>query len=520
MKTKQEGLSDEAVDPKVGVSRRNFIKLTTMGAAGGAVALTLPKARADDDDDDHRRHYSRDPEYIDPVPKWLSWPWWSERRFWKKVQREFTLDPKRVYMNIGTTGSMPKRVLYNFDAYNRLVAKYPWERRVPGSDVWASTTAMRQAIAPGYGCDYQELWMSENTTNGLAQIFNGLPFEADDVILTTIHEHPAGTNPMRKLQDRFGVKIKYLTIPTYDATGKQDFVDVFEQGIEDVKSETGAFPRLIFFTQTTYKTGTTLPAKEICDLARYYGITTVIDGAHNTGMLNLNFNDIGCDFYSGSGHKWQCGPGRTGIAYVRNQGGDLPVIWVPEGSYRAGSQNRSEGDNIAGLMQSHGNPHYPSYRCLHDACMFWDAIGRQRIEDYILDLSAYTKKKIRKYFDDSDPELFWCPSARELSSGLTTFNPFENKESRDLVFEFRERLREEYGYIIRYTNFYKTAEDMANGVPQTYAMRISTHLFHDFDQIDGLMEAMADLYDRMVNGEPPKPPKPKKDDDDDDDDDD
>lgn len=217
-------------------------------------------------------------------------------------------------------------------------------------------------------------------------------------------------------------------------------------------------------------------------------------------MFNLNFDEIGCDFYSGSGHKWQCGPGRTGIAYVRNQGGNLPVIWVPEGSYSAGSQNRSDGDDIARLMQSHGNPNYPAYRALHDSCVYWDSIGRQDLQDYFFYLSTYTKERLLEVFDGTNLKLY-CPNVPDLSSGLTTFNAFDDHQDFDKIYEFREILREEYDYIIRYTNFVLTEEENAAGGPQTYANRISTHLFHNTDEIDGLMEAMRDLHDRMTTGD-------------------
>ena len=45
-------------------------------------------------------------------------------------------------------------------------------------------------------------------------------------------------------------------------------------------------------------------------------------------MLDLNFHDIGCDFYAGSGHKWQCGPGATGILFVLNSAQRLDQYWA------------------------------------------------------------------------------------------------------------------------------------------------------------------------------------------------
>lgn len=466
-----------AAEPRTDQGRRSFLKLAGLATAGGLGAAAFPYA-------------------VQASGGSVSYGGYGGQgtAFWHWVQNRFTLDPQLVYMNIGTTGSMPRFVLRNYDKYNRIIARNPWDR---GGE-FPSTTDMRTAIAPGFGCEAPELWMSENTTNGLAQILNGIALGPDDVVLTTIHEHPAGLNPLYRLRDRYGVKLRFIAAPILP-TSPDEYVQAFEDGIQAVWSEFGVPPKLVFFTHTPYKTGATLPVKAICAMARSYGCITAVDGAHNTGMLNLDFRDLGCDFYSGSGHKWQCGPGRTGIAYIRNQGGDLPEFWVMEGRYRENAHQREEGDDIAGLLQSHGNPNYPAYRALQDSCLFWDDLGRQRIEDYVLDLSAYTKQRIRDVFGTQ--ARFYCPDARELSSGLTTFNPFDDPTNFDQTFEFRERLREEYGYVIRYTNFHETLEDFLIGAPTrpyTYAHRISTHLFHDRGQIDGLVDAMYDLFQNMT----------------------
>ncbi|AGA90785.1 selenocysteine lyase [Thioflavicoccus mobilis 8321] len=473
--TRTDAAAGSTAKPGADQGRRGFLKLAGLATAGALGATVFPYAA---EASGGTRSYARF--------------WGSSRAFWRRIQNQFILDRRLVYMNIGTTGSMPRFVLHNYDEYNRTVARNPWDL---GGD-FPSTTDMRAAIAPGFGCEAEELWMSENTTNGLAQILNGIALGPDDVVLTTIHEHSAGLNPLYRLRDRYGIQLRFIAAPILP-TSPDEYVQAFEDGILDVIAEFGAPPKLVFFTHTPYKTGATLPVKAICEMARFeYGCITAVDGAHNTGMLNLDFRDLGCDFYSGSGHKWQCGPGRTGIAYIRNQGGDLPEFWVTEGGYREDAEQRAEGDDIAGLLQSHGNPNYPAYRALHDSCLFWDEIGRQRIEDYVLDLSAYTKECIRDRFGSQ--ARFYCPDVRELSSGLTTFNPFDDPTDSAQALEFRERLREKYGYVIRYTNFNETVDDFLNGAPYTYAHRISTHLFHDRGQIRGLVDAMYDLFQRMT----------------------
>lgn len=119
----------------------------------------------------------------------------------------------------------------------------------------------------------------------------------------------------------------YLDIPVYTGSNEiseQDFVELFM----DAVSEYGSRIRLISFSHIAYKTGTALPAKRINqEVAIPNNIPTLIDSAHTIGMFNLDFHDMGCDFYAGSGHKWQCGPGTTGILFVLNNAERLDQYW-------------------------------------------------------------------------------------------------------------------------------------------------------------------------------------------------
>ena len=58
---------------------------------------------------------------------------------------------------------------------------------------------------------------------------------------------------------------------------------------------------------------------------------------------------------------------------------------------------------------------------------------------------------------------------------------------------FVDRLKKEMGYVIRFTEF-----DLKKGDPKpTFALRISTHLFHDKDQVDGAVDAMYKILKTM-----------------------
>lgn len=449
-----------------GLSRRNFFKLSGMAAAGAALGMNLPTT-----------------SLAAGIPKY------SKRKgYWKWVKSQFIIDPKIVYMNIGTIGAMPRRVLKNYNQYNILSARHP---RTFESELGATfgLTAQREALAPQFGCNVDEICLARNTTDGMDAIVYGLEFGPGDEILYTHHEHIAALSPLNVIKDRYGVTLTEVEIPVLDVTDKDQFVQAFADKI-------GPNTKAILFSHITYKTGTRLPARELCTLARDNGLISIVDGAHTPGMIELDFHDMGCDFYAAAGHKWQCGPGCTGILYLRNQGNDLPTFWTQNSSmytFAVAPYGNVRGTfDIAYSLQYRGQLNIPAQLAMMDACAMWEEIGRDRIENYVCGLSAYLKQKLRDKFGSAG--TFFCPDLPEFTTGLTSFNPFDDVTDADQIRTFVNRLQEETGYQIRYTNFYLHIGDPK----QTYACRISTHLFHNKKQINGLVRAMYDIYNDMV----------------------
>ena len=454
------------------LGRREFIKLAGMAAVGGTATLLSPEIVAAKGNNDtlifgENRHGQR-------------------LQRWGGVQRAFVLDPRTTYMNIGTTGSTPRSVLRKYARYNKTVAKYPWDMNGEWGH-WPYMSGLVERVAPQFGADPHEIVLNRNTTDGMCSVLEGLNLQPGDEVLYTHHEHVAGTSPLSILQQRYGVILTEVEIPVFDVT-EQGYVDAFADAITPAT-------RLIVFSHITYKTGARLPAKRICkEVAIPNGIPTVIDGAHSIGMLNLDFHDIDCDFYAGSGHKWQCGPGATGILFFRDNLSRLKTFWADRGQVFWPVNSSLAQYPFFGLqlqMQYVGNDNYPAKRALADVCDLWQRIGRERIEDRILELSSYCKEKIRESFGSD--VVMYSPDAPELSSGLTSFNPFADRTDLPTLTIFRDRLREEYGYIIRTTDFHVALNDNV----KEHALRISTHIFHSRSDLRGLVESMVELFDDM-----------------------
>ncbi len=452
-----------------GIDRRNFLKLAGLAAAGSAVSLTTTSQAGTNK--------------IPPIDQGL-----PEGAFWKNVQDQFILDPEQIYMNIGTTGAMPLKVLESYDKYNRVVARHPmgftdelgWDFGFP---------KQREKLGKQFGCTSDEIIVSRNTTDGLNTILFGLRFEKGDEILLTHHEHVSALAPLNILQDRLGVVLTEVEIPVLDLEEGGQIIEAFKK---QITSHTKA----ILFSHIPYKTGVRLPAKALCRLAQEHGLISIVDGAHCAGMIELDFNDMGCDFYAASGHKWQCGPGATGILYIRNHGENLPELW-PQNSclYQYVSQpvknDRSKIKDFSSMFGLRGQENYPALQSLLDACDLWQEIGRDRIEAYVCKLNSYLKKRIKKTFGDS--ATIFSPDIPEFTSGLTSFNPFKDMNDQKKIEDFVDRLKKEMGYVIRFTEFH-----LHKGDPKlTYALRVSTHLFHDKNQVDGVVGAMHRLWKKM-----------------------
>lgn len=444
-----------------GVNRRSFLRLSSSLAVAGAASNLVSQSAIADDFDDFDEHL-------------------SERKFWQKVRQEFVLSRRETYMNVGTTGSIPERVLENYEDNNEYISKHPWASQV-------STIELSQQMASSFGADPHELVFNRNTTDGVCSLLHGLQFESGDVILTTNHEHFAVTTPLKVISERYQLEVVELVLPAFtgsESISEDDFVTIFAEAIEQY----GDRVKLLCFSHITYTTGICLPAKRICkEVAIPNGIPTLVDGAHASGMLDLDFHDIDCDFYTASGHKWQCGPGCTGILYVKDNAKRLKEFWYDRPNPLWMVNSSYPGNDLHAQLQYVGQDNYPAKQALVECCQLWDRIGRKRIERRVLKLSKLCKHELNQVFTNAS---LYAPDVAELSSGLTTFNPFYDKYDGELLTLFRDRLREEYGYIIRTTSFYLSPNDNH----KTHALRISTHLFHNEKDVKGLVAAMKELY--------------------------
>ena len=206
-------------------------------------------------------------------------------------------------------------------------------------------------------------------------------------------------------------------------------------------------------------------------MAHEKGLLVAADGAHAIGMLDLDMHDLGVDFYATSPYKWLGAPTGCGLLYMRKEA--QKKIWPT-----IASSGWDDGDG-ASRFETLGQRADPLIFGLSEALDFQNIIGKRRIERRIKAMSAYLKQelaKIKRVRLHTNRDAY-------LSGGLTAFS-MKGIEPRRIV----DFLREKYNIVIR---------TIGREKDQTLGVRVSTHIFISFKEVDMLLEGIRRL-DRIA----------------------
>jgi cysteine desulfurase/selenocysteine lyase len=152
----------------------------------------------------------------------------------------------------------------------------------------------------------EEIVFTRNATeaiNLVAYTFGRERLQAGDEIVLSIMEHHSNVVPWHFLRERQGAVIKWAPV---DDEGNF-LLDEFERLLS-------ARTRMVAITHMSNMLGTVVPVKEVVRRAHARGIPVLLDGAQAGVHLDVDVQDIGCDFYVLTGHKLY-GPTGIGVLY-------------------------------------------------------------------------------------------------------------------------------------------------------------------------------------------------------------
>ena len=242
----------------------------------------------------------------------------APEKYWQRIRDEqFLLPVARVFLNNGSLGVAPKPVIQAVTGYLERGAALDLP---PGEyPRWGYETldAQRTVAAAYLGCAKDDLAFTHNATEALSTIAAGLDLRAGDEVLMTDQEHASGKAGWQVRQARHGIAIREVKL-TFPPLSPDQLADTMIGAI-------GPRTRVLFFSGLLSVTGTVMPVRQICDAARAKGVITVVDGAHMNGQIPMRIDELGCDYYAGSPHKWMFAPAGCGILWGRPE--MLDKLW-------------------------------------------------------------------------------------------------------------------------------------------------------------------------------------------------
>ena len=394
-----------------------------------------------------------------------------DEAYWGKVRQEFSLSDGLAFLNNGTCGPTPRKVVETHQRYDQELAANPSNNfRAQELD------GVRRKLAEFVNASPAEIALTHSTTEGLNIFARGLDWKPGDEVVLSRHEHFGGYEPYQALEKRSGIKIVWVDLPA-PAESPEQIVHIYERAFTPRT-------RAIMVSQVMYVTGLVTPIRELAALAHSRSALISVDGAQSFGVLPLDVRAADIDHYAGPGQKWLLAGTGTGFSYFKQDLQDR--IWPLYGHYDpAGSPEHGPGANpervhSARRYERSGQINIPAALGVATALDLQLAIGKANIEARARQLGS----RLRTGLKEIPGVKLWNSNDPRLSANITSF------AIRDLP----------PAGLVAYLLSRERIQVRAAKLGDVSAVRVSTHFYNTLEEVDHLLKAV-----RTLSQNPPTP---------------
>ena len=339
------------------LGRREFAKLL---ALGGTIPFLTP---------DFAWPQSRD---VGPAPSH------GDERYWQGVREQFVMPADLAMLNAANLCPSSAPVLEAVYANTKDMDRDPsFDNRIKLGEGRERT---RTILASFLRVTPEEIVITRNTSESNNLVSNGVELKPGDEVLITSDNHPCNNTAWKQKAKRYGFTVKEIATPS-PHPGAEHYLTAFRNAITPQT-------KVIGFTHVTSTVGDLFPARDLCALARERGILTLVDGAQSFGVMDVNLSDMQPDFYSGSAHKWPCGPKENGVLFINKR--SHSKIWASIYSAYPG------GVGISASFEAFGQRDEPAMIAFGEALEFQTRIGRPQIEARARELTQALVEGLKK----------------------------------------------------------------------------------------------------------------------------
>ncbi|NDV00563.1 aminotransferase class V-fold PLP-dependent enzyme [Pseudoroseicyclus tamaricis] len=209
-----------------------------------------------------------------------------------------------VFFNQGAFGAALREVLREQDAWRTRMERQTG--RFFMNDLPGLLAEVTRPVAAFAGSVPERTLMVENASTGLMTAMTALSFRPGDRIVITDHVYGAVRKALQHVCRLTGAEIAEVAVPL-PVKGPSDFLQPLAEAID-------ARTRLVVIDHVTSPSSLVLPVAEIAALCREAGTRLLVDASHAPGLVEVEADSIGADFYVANCHKWLCAP--KGAAFM------------------------------------------------------------------------------------------------------------------------------------------------------------------------------------------------------------
>ena len=296
--------------------------------------------------------------------------------YWDVIAESFAIARRNLNLNSGWTSPSPRIVTEAFFRYKHnedATAFTMWQVLEPQAET------IRAGLAELFGCDPDEIAITRNASESLQILLFGIDLRSGDEVIATTQDYPRMLTALRQREARGGPTLKLVKIPI----APQDSAEI----VSAIASALTPKTKLILISHMINTTGQIMPVRAICDMARSKGIEVIVDGAHSLAQLDFKRDDLQCDYFGSSLHKWLYAPKGAGFLYVRKD--KIPNIWPLMASVDKGTTDIRKFEEI-------GTHSSATRLSIGEALLFHNAIGAKRKEERLRYLTSYWMERLNR----------------------------------------------------------------------------------------------------------------------------
>lgn len=377
-------------------------------------------------------------------------------------------DSNLIYLDSASTSQKPKIVLDTiknvYERYNANVHRALYDLGSKSTELYEDSREIISKLinAPSS----KEIIFTSGTTASINLLSYSLEskLQKHDEILISHMEHHANIVPWQQLAKRIGAKLRYLPLTK---SGDIDLTNSKKYFTNKTK--------IVSITHMSNVLGTINPIKKIAKMAKSIGAIYIIDGAQSVSHMNVNVQDLDCDFLAFSGHK-MLGPTGVGILW-----GKMALLndldpFLSGGEMIDKVNLESSTWNDVPYKFEAGTPNYVQAIGMGEAVKYLLNIGMDNIHNYEKELTSYAIEKLQNI---PSIKIYGEPDKK---GGVISFN-IKNIHPQDLA-----QFLNEDNICMRVGHH--CAQPLLKTLNETSTARISFYIYNDFSDIDKLVDSI------------------------------